>query len=188
MSAVGGSPSCRLAYGVDGAAPEKFIRSRSRSFRPESVTYVLGIICHPCDRKIPAEVGGPEHRQLEPRRAVDAATRDPQSGLMSRISFKARRGAQRCEAPHALQDAVRGARRCSSSFRISVRAACQLVVWTRPSATSRERRSSSVAHAAATSSSDSSKLESSSSATRARSTRVRRRAPARSSSVDITSV
>ena len=27
------------------------------SLRPESVTYVLGIICHPCDRKIPSKSG-----------------------------------------------------------------------------------------------------------------------------------
>jgi len=27
------------------------------SVRLESVTYVLGIICHPCDRNIPLEIG-----------------------------------------------------------------------------------------------------------------------------------
>ena len=35
--------------------------------------------------------------------------------------------AQLCEVRYALQDAVRDARRCSSSFRISVRAVGQLV-------------------------------------------------------------
>jgi hypothetical protein len=84
------------------------------------------------------------------------------------------------------QDEVRSARRCSSSFKISVRAVSQGIVWTRPSAISRERRSSSDAHALATSSVGSSKLDNNSSTTRARSERGSRRTSARiSSAVDI---
>jgi len=83
------------------------------------------------------------------------------------------------------QDAVRRARRCSSSLTISSRAVSQSVVCTRPSATSRDRRSNSPAQAAATSSSGSSRLASSSSATRARSRRERRNASTSNSSVNI---
>lgn len=92
---------------------------------------------------------------------------------------------RRCEAQRAPRDAGRGARRWSSSFRMSARTVSQLAVGTRPSATSSERRRSSSAQAAATSSSGSSKLESSSSATLARSVRGRRNASASRSSVDM---
>jgi hypothetical protein len=47
---------------------------------------------------------------------------------------------RRCEAQRVPQDAVRGARRCSSSSGSRPRG-FQLIVCTRPSATSRERRS-----------------------------------------------
>lgn len=89
------------------------------------------------------------------------------------------------ETRPGLQDEDRLARRSSSSLKISVRTVSQGTAWTRPSATSRARRSNSATHATATSSAGSSRLESKSSATRARSRRGRRSASARSSSVDI---
>ena len=140
----------------------------------------------PCGSSGPPPACAAMARTIRGHRQSDRVRQKPRRGIHRPILSAARRTtAQLCEVRYAV---VRDARRCSSSFRISVRAVGQLVGWTWPSATSRERRSNSVAQAAATSSSGSSRLESSSSATRARSARARRRASAKSSSVDMGSV
>ena len=48
-----------------------------------TVHFDLGEFCCKLRKVERLEVGGPEQRRLEPRRVVDAATREPESRVMS---------------------------------------------------------------------------------------------------------
>jgi len=128
------------------------------------------------------------HRMLAPP-LYAAPAWSPRRRIRPRVQRDVRRTRrQPPEVPPPPQDETRVARRRSRSCVICARTAFHSRISTRPSATSRDRRSSSSTHAAATCSSGSSRLANISSVKRARSGRGSRSTAASNSSVDMGSV